>query len=353
MKKTAAILAFLLLAGTLPSLAETSLLTKDGTLFEALLAPPADAVVGYEGPAPGSLVVRVTAPDGSSRVETVSESTGQDGLKPWVLEFEPATQTLFVVYTQSTGVMSNVFVAMRRNLTWSSRVVLANPGLYLSLNPKAVVTRQSFRDVDAAGKPVAKVRSILSLVWWEENGSSQARYAPVFVEDGILKLDEIAGYNLNELAGSTGATTAGTLPVSAYAFPAIQRDPASNGGVTVSFANLADQTHTALRISFPEDVSKLLVERPGEIALAQARAHVPVGREPVRGRIQISIDTAGDVEASISPSGVTNFYWQAGPVLRYIGSDAAAGVKPKAIHLRKDLSLDKAVSIVREMTARD
>lgn len=369
MKKPSQNLALLLLAVAAlcawarPVAAETSLVTKGGTLFEAFVeaAPTTGAGGAFTDPSnprTNVLSVRVTDSDGISTLEQVASQSDSVTLKPWAVEYEPTTQTLFVVYTQSSGLMSNVYVAMRREGTWSSRIILANPGLYLSLNPRAVVTRQAYVDVDSAKKPVSKVRSILSLVWWEENGSSQARYAAVFVEDAVLKLDEIQGYNLNELAGAAGPTSAGTLPVSAYAFPAMQRDPASNGGVVVSFANLANGTQTVLKISFPDDVTKLLIEKPADasatsVAIAQARAHVPVGREGGRGRIPVNVDTQGDVDAFVSPSGVTNFYWKDGDSLRYIGSDAAEGAKPNTLLLRQGLSIEKAINVIREMTARD
>ena len=336
-----------------PAAADNSVLTSSGWLYEVSAARYGDALSdGAVNPWTPVLVLTETSPDGGVSVEAIPDTIDSRIEIPGTVEYEPQTNSLFVIYMQASGLMTDVRVAVRRAHQWSNQDIRPTPGLYLSLNPRAVVTRQQYVDVDSAGRSVQKTRSILSLVWWEEGGSLQARYAPVFVEDGILRLDSVVAYNLNELAGSWGPTDAHGLPYSAFQFPAIQRDPNTNGGVVVSFANLADLTQTTLRLTFPDDVAKLLAERPGDIALAQARAHVPVGRDPVQGKIP-GIETQSDVGAFISPSGVTNFYWQEGQTLRYVSSGAAAGAKPKSIQLRKNLSLDKAVSIVREMTARD
>lgn len=348
-----------LVALALPAKADTVLLTKSGTLYEVYPSTYGELVSGATSADAKMpvLALRVTAPGAAEpALELVGGTVDQDPDRAWALEYEPDTDTVFVVYTKASGFMTNVQVAMRRRGAWSARTILANPGLYLSLNPRAVVTRQQITDADADGKAVTKMRSIVSLVWWEESGPSQARYAPVFVEDGVLRLDEVEGYNLNELAGATGPTVAGGLPFSAYQFPALQRDPATNGGVLVSFANLADGTQTALRVTFPDDMKALIAEAPEGVsptAWAEARAHVPVGREMSKGTIPSGIDSQTEVSAFISQGGVTNFYWPDAGSLRYIGSDAKPGEAPKTILLRPDFSAEKAVNALREMTARE
>ena len=368
MKKTSLLLpclALLLGAATLlvpasPAEAEQALLTKDGTLYEVVDTTFGVVVPGAPAFAASTpvLALRATAADGTVTLDVVGGAGGTvDGAhaKFWELEYEPDTGTVFVVYTRSVGLMTNVQVAILRSGAWTVRPIAPSRGLYLSLNPRAVVTRQRVTYPSGAGKPVVKTRSILSIVWWEESGPTQARYAPVFVEDGVLKIDDIQGYYLNELAGRTGITDGRGIPLSAYQYPAVQADPTSNGGVLVSFANLVDRSQSALKIGFADDLVSLVAHAPeGEnaTAWAQARAHVPVGREISHGSIQMAVETVSDVSTFISLTGTSTFYWQEGAALKFIGSNAKAGDLPRTLVLRKDFTLDRAIRVLGDMAVR-
>lgn len=339
--------------------ADSAVVTKGGTLYEVAPDRYGNVVAGAAGTADANtpiLVLRTTDSDGATHTEIVEGTFDRNEEGSHSIEYDEATGTVFVIYCKFQGLMSDMHVAVRRDGQWIEQDILPSLGLYMSINPRAVVTRQTYKDFGPGGfGSVTKTRTILSLIWWEESGSSQARYAAVFVEDGVLRIDDIIAYNLNELAGSSGVTTlANLLPTSAYSFPAVERDPTSNGGVLVSFADLAADQQVVLKITFPDDITKL---PPPDASTPNrnlyARSHVPIGRRLGDGRIFRQLSTPNDVGAHITQSGLTTLYWQDGSSVKFLRSDAAVETPAKSIPLRGDISRERAVRLIRDMSEKD
>jgi hypothetical protein len=360
MKTLKTLFRSLLVAGVLlasgRAVADSAVLTQSGILYEIFETTYGQVVpdAGSYAPTP-VLALRTTLPDGSATVELVDGTV--DSNEEWgeTAEFDETTQTLFVAYVKNqSGFTADVHFSIHRGNTWREGSFLANAGLYLSLNPRMVITRQKYIDFDGHGGTVQKQRSILHLVWWEESGPSQARYAAVFVEDGQLNIDQIVPYNLNELASAGGPTLSQGLPFSSYMFPAAQRDPSSNGGVTLSFANLVNQRQTILSVGYPDDLTKL--SPPGSTTAtrdALMRHHTPIGRHVIDFDIPSGIDVplSTIVGTVLSPSDVPTYYWQDGTKVKVLRGDAVSA-PPIAIPLRPDFSLDRALSVVRGMAER-
>jgi hypothetical protein len=329
----------------------------DGTLYEVFPARYADVVSSPEGSPDAEtpiLALRVTPSGQPSVVEIVDGTDDVNAEGSVSIEFEETTGTLFVAYTKARGLMADMHVAIRRDAVWSGQDILPNQGIYLSLNPKVVVTRQQYVDFDAEGLPVTKTRSIFSLIWWEESGPSQARYAPIFVEDGALRIDAVQAWNLNELAGAPGVTDPSGLPLASFSYPAVQADPANNGGVLVTFANLANRKQQVLRITFLDDLVK--ASPPGSTRVPEevwARAHFPIGRSAGSGRIPVNMDTLSEVEATISQKGVTTFHWVEASTMRFVRSDDGEESQARQLALRPDLSAEKAIRLVKALAEKN
>jgi hypothetical protein len=301
------------------------------------------------------LALRITPSGQPSRVELVEGTVDFNGEGSVSIELEESTGTLFVAYTKARGLMADMHVAVRRGGIWSGQDILSNRGYYyLSINPKVVVTRQQYVTLDDEGAPVTRIRSIFSLVWWEESGPVQARYAPIFIEDGALSIDPVKAWNLNEVAAAQGATDTGGRPLSSYSFPSVQADPTTNGGVLATFANLATGQQQVLRISFPDDLTKLVP--PGSTKIsdeAVARSHVPIGRGAGIGRVPLTLDTGAEVGATASQKGVTTFYWLESGVMSFLRSDDPVGALPRRLGLRDDLSAEKALRLVTALAEKN
>lgn len=351
----AAAAAFGLLAAARPASADSAIVTKSGTLYEVYPALYGDVVAGSTGSDSRTpvLALRTTPPGRPATLEIVQGTLDSNEKGDPSIDFEETTGTVFVVYTKYSGLMSQVHVAVRRSDRWVERDVLPNLGLYLSLNPQVVVTRQRYIDFDGNGGTIPKWRSILSLVWWEESGDSQARYAAVFVEDGVLKLDTVEAYNLNRMVNSNGPTPGQGLPFSSYQFPAVQRDTTTNGGVLVSFVSLADRLEHVVSVTFPDDITQLMpIGATVGTPEAYARLHKPIGRS-MRSTDIPQIDTRATVGTAISPAGLPTFYWVEGDRVLFRRADAPASSATMTIPLRTDLSVDRAIALVREMALKD
>ena len=262
--------------------ASPAVLAKDGTLYEVFPASYGDVIPGANAVDANLrvLALRTTPPGGQPAVEVVGGTANEFYKLEPSIEFDEATQSVFIVYTRVRGFFSDVQITVRHDGSWVDGSFLPNPGLYISMSPQLLVTRQTYTDADADGQPVTKSRTILSIVWWEESGAAQARYAAVFIEDGSIKLDDVTAWNLNELNGAAGPTDSSGLPLSSYAHPGLQRDAGTNGGVLVSFANLAARKQQVVRLAFPDNLPKLVP--PDGLTASQrtsfVRGHTPIGR---------------------------------------------------------------------------
>ncbi len=336
--------------------AASAVLAKDGTLYEVFPATYGDVIMGANASdaALSVLALRTTPPAGRPSVEIVGGTVDAlDKLGPSI-EFDETTQTVFVVYTRLRGFFADVHVAMLRSGAWDEGRFLPNPGLYVSVNPQLVVTRQTYTDADSSGRTFTKSRTILSIVWWEESQSSQARYAAVFIEDGSLRLDDVTAWNLNELNNAAGPTDNSGLPLSSYMHPGLQRDAGANGAVLVSFANLATRTQQVVRLAFPDNLPKLVP--PDGLTLSQrtsfARGHIPIGRSFTENRLPDQIEQPFQVMVGtfISPSGVPTFYWDSGKGLVYLRGDSTTLL---TIPFRPDFPIDRALAVVRDMSEKE
>ena len=335
--------------------AASAVLAKDGTLYEVF-------PTSYGAVIPGAnasdatlrvLALRTTPPGGTPAVEVVGGTVNDFFKLEASIEFDEATQSVFIVYSRVRGFFSDVLVAIHRDGAWVDGNFLPNPGLYISLSPQLLVTRQTYTDADADGQPLTKSRTILSIVWWEESGAAQARYAAVFIEDGSLRLDDVTAWNLNELNGAAGPTDNSGLPPSSYMHPSLQRDAGTNGGVLVSFANLAVRKEQVIRLAFPDNLPKLVP--PDGLTAAQrksfARGHTPIGRSFTETQLPTQIDLSfqAQVGTFISPAGVPTFYWNSGAGLSYLRGGSSTVL---TIPFRTDFPVDRALAVVRDMSEK-
>ena len=345
--------------------AASAALAKDGTLYEVFITSYGSVVTGASSDDAGLPVValRTTPPGQAATVEIVGGSVNPLLKFGESIEYEDSTQTVFVVYTnlQVQGFFADVRAAMRRLGGWTDGGFIPNGGLYFSVNPKLLVTRQSYKTFDTDGTTViTKTRSILSVVWWEETSLSQARYAPVFIEDGSTNFQDGGSYNLNELTATSGPTSSAGLPSASYMFPAVQRDATSNGGVLVSFANLATQTQQVLRLAFPDDYTKPDSGSTGTAGSSGTPVTprtgtsrtTPIGRGYQEFPLpRFDLPFMMTVGTIISPSSVPTYWWVRDGQLTYQSGDVKSLAQPPlAIQLRTDFPVDRALAVIGSMT---
>ncbi len=338
--------------------AASAVLAKDGTLYEVFATTYGQVISGASAADASTPVValRTTVPDRTPSVEVVGGSFSPILKFGESLEFDDSTQTVFVVYSslQVQGFFADTHLAIWRDGGWANVRFISNPGLYFSVNPRILVTRQSYKTFDPAGDVVTKTRSILSIVWWEESALSQARYAALLIEDGALRLEDIAASNLNELTGSAGPTDNRNLPTSSYMYPAVQRDPRTEGGVIVSFANLAKRVQQVLHISFPDDYTQPAAGATASAGRTANSRSTPIGRGFAEFPLpSLDLPFTLQVGTIVSPGGVPTYWWVRDGALNYQSGDAGSLARPPlAIAIRSDFPVDRALAVVGSMAEK-
>lgn len=350
----ALVLAAVLVLAAGTALAGSAVLTKSGTLYEvypATYGQVAGDAAGGNASLP-VLALRTTPSDGAPTVQIVDGTLDSDTEGSASIEFEEETQTVFLVYTKEQSLFKGVIVALLRNGLWSGQLLPATAGFTLGMNPQMVLTRQQYVDISPTDptQTIEKWRSIVSVTWWEEGSVSQAKFAPLFVEDGALNGDAISSYNLNDLAGATGPTSEAGLSSPSYSFPAVQRGYASDGSVLVSFANLSTLQQTVLSISFPVTVDA----GPGVAGPVTYSRHRPIVQMAYSGNLPGgAVAMAYSLGTVISPGGTCTFWWIEGSTMKILPGNVAKDAAPFAIPLRPDFSVDKALAVVREMAENE
>ncbi len=346
--------AFAFAAG--PAAASSAILTKSGTLYEVFPATYGTvdlSTTGTDASLP-VLALRTTPSGGLPTLQAIPGTVDPDVEGSESLDFDEDTQTLFIVYTKQQSLLTTARISVMRDGGWVDRPLLPTAGFTLATNPKILITRQKYLDPSAADPSiwVAKWRSILSAVWWEEGSVQQAKYSALFIEDGVLNLDSVTSYSLNDLAGQAGPTSSAGLTPNSYSFPALQRDYSGDGSVLVSFANLSTQKQTVVSITFPNAPAP----GPGLAGPVSYSRHTPIGvilnecDLPKGG----DIATALSVGTIISPSGHSTFWWLAGGGSRmevFQGSSPGSGLL--ILPIRPDFSVDKALAAVRELAEKE
>jgi len=346
--------ALIVLAGT--AAASTEVLTKAGTLYEVF--PTTYGAIAGAAAGPDAelsvLGLRTTPSGGTPSVQAITGTVDPDVEGSGSLDFDEDTQTLFVIYTKEQSLLTSVHISVLRDGSWTERSLLPTSGFTLATNPKIVVTRQQYIDVSPTDPSsyVVKWRSILSVIWWEEGWLSQAKYSALFIEDGVLNLDAITSYSLNDLAGQTGQTSSAGLSPNSYSFPALQRSYAGDGSVLVSFANLFTQKQTVLSITFPNAPAP----GPGLAGPILYSRHRPIGRTLREAEIPRGgeIERALSICTVISPSGSSTFWWlNATGTQMNLLSNSTPAAAPLVIPIRPDFSVDRALAVVREMAEKE
>ena len=124
------------------------------------------------------LALRTTPSGGHAAVEIVGGTVDDLDKLGESIEFDETTQTVFVVYSRLQGFFVDMHVAMRRERRMVRRSLPAEPGSLRLDEPAAPRDAADLHRRRRLRAAVTKTRSILSIVWWEESGASQARYAP-------------------------------------------------------------------------------------------------------------------------------------------------------------------------------
>lgn len=345
------VVAATFLAGlAIPALAEEkSLLAADGTLYEVHSGLAADLGVGGAGLSPDDYVIEWAArgQDGTLRAGVVPGTQTRNPKRNLDLAYDEESASLLLLWKEDLSLLNVLQLGIFNEGTWRTSPLLPNLGFAHCFNPQMRLSHIRLSTTDGEGNTSWTNRSVLSIVWWEEAQYAQARYAPIFLDEESFDLSKVAVYDLPELIGAAGATSAEDAPSATYLFPSLHSDGPS-GAILASFANLHTRKNVVVRIAFPTDLGN--PSDPNNITWM--RRHIPivgvVGESPLAPTAPVRINSMG---TALGTGYRPTFYWRDGDRVLYTRFDGREWNSMKAIQLNENMSYERALSLVIGMAS--
>lgn len=336
---------------------EQSVLTADGTLHVVRSGRAVDLGVQDATISPEANLIEWTsrAQDGTLSVATLPGTGSYSAKRGLQLAFDEQTQTLLLLWTEDISAMSQIRVGALHDGTWTNSGLLPSQGISRAFNPRMTVTHQAVTHLDENDTPVSKTSSILSIIWWEEAQFGQARLANVFLDEEAFDPSSLAIYDLPALSGGGGDVSYDGVPSGAYLYPSLQADGLS-GAVVASFADLHEQRHRVVRVSFPDDQGK-----PSESGnLKWQRRHIPIVGIAAEGpvaqmmpAVALSASPDAGVGTSIGAGYRPTLYWRDGATLKYSRLEGEDWAAVRSIAIDDTMTYERALSLVTGMGQRN
>jgi hypothetical protein len=324
-----------------------TLLASDGTLYAVSTGLASE--LGVPGASAGDFAVvwSSKAQDGTAAGGVIPGASSSNPKTSLDLSVDEPTGTFIVLWREESSVLNKIRLAFARGGSWTVADLLPNVGFPHAYNPQMLLTHQTVHALDQGGADVYTNRSVLSVIWWEEAGYAQARYASFFLDETIDP-SQVTIYNLPELVNDQGPTSLRDIPRGAYAFPALQSEGPS-GAVLASFAALSSNRHYVVRVTFPTELG---TPAPDNITWLGRR--IPVVGIRSQGPIAMipSFGTSS-VRTVVGSSYKPNLHWRDETDFHYIRFDGTAWSAIKTIALTDEMSYEKAVALVEGMAQRN
>lgn len=346
-------LALTALPGVCAAVEERSLLTGDGTLHVVRAGLAVDLGVQGAGISPQSNLIEWTsrAQDGTVSVAVLPGTVSYQAKYGLELAYDDQTASLLLLWTEDVSAFSQIRVGVLRDGTWTNSSLLPSAGTSRAHNPQMLVTHRGATYLDSQDNLVVKTSSILSVVWFEEAGSAQARYATLFLDETNFDPTALTIYDLPAMVGTAGDTPTQDIPAAAY-YPTIQTDGLS-GGLLASFADLHADRSRVVHIDFPQDWG-----RPYEPDNANwKRRHIPIVGVAIEGPIARMTPTLADLADGVRTTIGTGYRptlsWREGDALKFSRLDGADWTPVRSIAIDDTMSYDRALALVTSMGERN
>lgn len=192
------------------------------------------------------------------------------------LLFEETTGTAFLVWESRINYHPILMLSGFDGTTWSKPIMIVSNPFADKTSPDVAITHDTYEEPGQDGKPLVHHRTILHVIWSEENGSGlrETFYTPVIFEDGVfVGLHGVV--NLNGIGALTMSASASTVPGGLIASPRIEsgRDRST---VVVAFASDVTQQLVSLEIDvLPTQLARLADDARAYIIDLGARATAP------------------------------------------------------------------------------
>ena len=328
---------------------EKTLLAPDGTLYTLRAGNVAElgltdtSVISTDNVIAWSYL----RPDGTTEQGLVPDTVGQSLKRNLELAYDEPSGSLVLLFKEDLTVLNILRLGIFRNNDWTMTNLLPNLGFAHAYNPQILLSHHTVTTQDAEGATLSQTRTILSVIWWEEAQLSQARYAPIFLDD-VSDASDVQVYDLPALVGGGGATVPGSRPTGAYMFPSLHLE-GIGGGILASFADLGSDKQYVIRIKYPQDLG-----RPGPDNVTWQRRRIPVvgvaSETPIPGEVPVLIES---VKTVIGPSYRPTLVWNTRRAVGYTRFDGRKWSPAITIPLTDSMTYDRAMRLVQEMATRN
>jgi hypothetical protein len=340
----------LLMAGTAPLFAlQNSLLAPTGTLYVVRAGTARDlGVAGNYAAANDNVITWESLGQDGVRQNGLIPGVGGTTLKGNLdLAYDEQSASLIVLFREDVSLLHVLHIGIFRGGQWTVSDLLPNLGFPHAYNPRMLLSHPIVHTTAADGSDVATTKSLLSIVWLEESGTTQARYAPIFLdEDSSTANVEI--YDLPLAVGSLGFNGSTGVPTSAYRYPSLQIE-GPGGGILASFADLQGNTQYVVHIGFPTDLGT-----PGSANPKWLRRHAPIFGIAGKGPLSTSVAPDGfEMSTYIGANYNPTFVWSDDKAVRFIRFDGRKWSDVNAITLSDSMSYDRAIRLVQDMATKN
>ena len=328
---------------------EKSLLAPDGTLYTVRSGHVADLGLTDTGVIATDNVIAWSfrRSDGSVGQGLVPDTAGQSLKRNLDLAFDESTGSLVLLFKEDLTVLNILRLGIFRDGTWTMTNLLPNLGFAHAYNPQILLSHHAVTTQDTNGVSQAQTRTILSVIWWEEAQYSQARYAPIFLDE-VSDASDVQVYDLPALVGGGGAASPVSHPSSAYMYPSLQIE-GIGGAILASFADLNSDRHYVIRIKYPDDLGK-----PGPDNATWQRRRIPVvgvaSEAPIPSDVPVIVDS---VKTVVGASYRPTLVWNTDRAVGYTRFDGKKWSPAIAIPLTEAMTYEKALRLVQEMATRN
>ena len=328
---------------------EKSLLASDGTLYVVRTGTAADLGAVGNGVNQFDRVIEWSrrGQDGTVALGIVPDTASSDFKRNLQLAYDEPTGSLILLWKQEVTILDLLRFGIFRNGVWTVANLLPSLGFPHAYNPQMLLSHQTVTTQDSDGNPVSQMRTILSVLWWEEARYLQARYAPIFLDE-VNDASDVQVYDLPATIGGGGPTLTGDRAQGAYMYPALQLE-GIGGAILASFADLSANKHYVVRVTFPSSLGK-----PGPTNATWQRRRIPVvgvtSEGPIPDTLPLVIDR---VTTIIGASYRPTISWRTDSAVGFSRFDGKTWSSARTIPLDSSMTYDRALHLVQDMAMRD
>jgi hypothetical protein len=328
---------------------EKSLLASDGTLYVVRSGTAADlgVVGGTLSPTDRILEWSSRSQDGSVAQGLIPGTTNGDVKHSLDLAYDEPSGSLVLLWNEELTVLNVLRLGILKSGSWTVGNLLPNLGMAHAYNPQMLLSHQPVKMQDASGNAVTVTRTLLSVIWWEEAQYTQARYAPIFLDEDSSAANAQV-YDLPALIGSGGPTPSGGHAAGSYMYPSLQLE-GIGGAILASFADLSANKHYVVRITYPDNLGK-----PGPDNPTWQRRRIPVvgvaSESPISDGVPVFISS---VRTIVGASYLPTLVWTTDNAVGFTRFDGKAWSSARTIPLDDSMTYDRALRLVQEMATRN